>query len=138
MPVVVFPNTEGSPLLECQAGDVILSLLERTGPYTTLPGRASAIINVTAGEVAPSEYPVRRLEVPSVSQVVVSGLVLSREDQFLVIDAGIPLVVGVQGSVPESVSAGDWVTFEGIPPIHGFIVSGDRRRPVVAGDDRAI
>lgn len=121
-PVEVLARTEGSPMLECVVGQHVLHLLERTNPYAAQPGQRQMIINPTAASLGPSEAAHKQLSPTALSQVDATGLVLERQDNALIVDAGVTLVVGMFGPIPESIVAGDWVTFKSVAPIHGFFV----------------
>lgn len=120
--VELFAHTEGSPLLEARVGDTILYVLERTGPYNSPVGRAELIINPVVETVKRAEAGRRRIEPTGLGKMRACGLVLVRERRFVVVDAGAPLVVGVLGSIPAEVALGDWLEFESLAPIHGFVV----------------
>lgn len=126
---VLFSRTEGSPLLECLAGGVILQAFERTGPYRAHPGPARLILNPTADRLTVHDSGDKRLETLGISRLRASGLVLLREGQMLVVDAGVPLVVGVDGDLPDDLASGSWVSFESHAPVHAFVVD-DRPAPV--------
>lgn len=137
----LFPRVEGSPLLEVRAGGVILQVLERTGPYLSAPGRARVILNPTAqrlerGEAG--EAGEARIHVTGLSAIEVEGRVLAREENFVVVDASTPLVVGVEDPLPDDLAAGDWVRFEARPPIHGFLVPVARRSVARSEDAESV
>lgn len=125
--VEVLPHLEGSPLLECVVGTSVLHLLERTGPYLAKPGRAKVVLNATAERLEPAEAPGKKLEVTGLSRLRVAGLVLEREEDSLIVDAGVPLVVNVFGALPLEFAVGDWIRFESVPPLHGFVVPAEAR-----------
>lgn len=122
----LFAHTEGSPLLECCAAGAIFGVFERTGPYTAHSGPAKLILHLMAEQVEPLEEPERRLEVVGPSRLKVTGLVVLRQGQMLVVDAGVPLVVGSFGALSDTLAAGDWVTVKGLAPVHGFVVPKTR------------
>lgn len=113
---------EGSPLLECSVAGTVLQVLERTNPYAAQPGRAHMILNFTAERLTPTDARAKRIEATGVSRAHVEGLVVLREDDMVVVDAGAPIVVGVLEPLPDDLAPGDFVTFDGVPPIHGFVV----------------
>lgn len=121
-PVQLFAHTEGSPLLECGAGGAIFGVLERTGPYSARPGAAQLILHAVAERVNKTDTRERCLKVTGMSQLHVQGLVLLRRAQMVVVDAGVPLVTGSFSSLPDDVAAGDWLSFDTLPPVHGFLV----------------
>lgn len=131
-------RVEGSPLLECLAGDVVLQLFERTGPYLARTGRGRVIVQAEAARcdrvAADDPGPRRSLEVTSVSGVKASGVVVRRDPPFLVVDAGVPLVVAFD-ALPDDVAVGDRVGFDSRAPVHGFVLPTTSSRVAVATDD---
>jgi hypothetical protein len=125
--VRLFSRTEGSPLLECEVAGTILQVLERTGPYLSIPGDARMILNITTDRLEVVSARQKRIESTGIGAVRVAGVVLLREEDMIVVDGGAPLVVGVHEPLADSVAAGDFVVFDAIPPIHGFVVSSDAR-----------
>lgn len=123
----IFSRTEGLPLLEVEAGGSILQVLERTGPYLAGPGMAKVIINPTASSVEVRSNGRRSVEVAGIGKMSGCGEVIHREDPFLVLDVGAPVVLGVVEALPAEAVPGSWVSFEAIPPIHGFVVPEPKR-----------
>lgn len=136
--VRVSPRYEGSPLLECFAGDVVLHLFERTNPYHGGAGAARVIIQPEAERVDRLEpddpSPLRSTESVAVSALLVSGVVERREDPFLVVDAGVRLVVS-SDALPGELRVGDRVRFQSRAPIHGFVLAPERSGAAAATDD---
>jgi hypothetical protein len=120
--VELFSYTEGSPLIECKADKAILHIFERTGPYHIEPGLAKVVLNPTVEDVQLSRAQERRMDVIGISRVRIGGLVLSHEAPFIIVDAGVPLVVSVQGDLPTLPIEGTWVSCESIAPVHGFVL----------------
>ncbi|UCH26175.1 MAG: hypothetical protein JSV66_00580 [Trueperaceae bacterium] len=120
--VELFSHIEGSPLIECKVDKAILHIFERTGPYFKEPGLAKVVLNPTVDEVQFSQEQERLIDVIGISRMRFNGLVLSQEDRFIIVDAGVPLVVSVQGSVPNVPIEGVWVSCESIAPVHGFLL----------------
>lgn len=121
-PVRVYSRTEGLPLLEVEIGGAILQVLERTGPYLATPGKAKVIVNPTANSVAVHPGGSRSVDAIGIGKMRACGVITFRDDPFLVLDVGAPIVLGVVEPLPEDAVPGAWVSFEAIPPIHGFIV----------------
>lgn len=125
--VELFARTEGSPMLECRSGDLILQLFERTGPYQSRPGTAHVIINPVIEElsVVSGDEPVAppQTECLGVSRLRANGTVLERDGRTLVVDAGLPLVVSSFEKLPEAVQAGTNVRLTSIAPVHAFVVA---------------
>lgn len=124
---VLFAATEGSPLLECEAGGAIFGVLERTGPYSARSGPAKLIVHLMAEGVTLSEARERRLEVLGSSRLRGVGVVVLRQGRMVVVDAGAPLVVGSFAALPDELAAGDWVEVTGLAPVHGFVVTKPAR-----------
>lgn len=128
--VRIFSRTEGLPLLEAEVAGAILQMLERTGPYQAPPGLARLIVNPTAQRLAPAGGERKLLEVAGIGQARIQGQIVLRDDPFLVVDAGAPLVVGVLEPIPREAIAGAWINFESVPPIHAFVLR-EARAPVL-------
>jgi hypothetical protein len=126
--VELLPRTEGSPLLECYVNGQILRLLERTNPYLAKPGKAQLIINPTTERLLASSDTQKRLKTVSLGALNVTGVMLERERRSAIIDAGIPLVVATLEEIDEQLSVGDWVNFETLVPIHGFVLAKEERQ----------
>jgi hypothetical protein len=126
--VELLPRTEGSPLLECYVGRQILRVLERTNPYLARPGKAQLIINPTTERLLVSSDAQKRLKTLSLGTLHITGLILERERHSAIIDAGIPLVVATLEEIADELSVGDWVSFETLAPIHGFVVTKEERQ----------
>ncbi len=118
----LFAHFEGSPLLECRAAGKIFHVFERTGPYLSQPGMVQMIIHPVTESVIKLADGSKQFEVIGHSQIRAQGILLLRQENILVIDAGIPLVVGVLGDLPADLNLGDWLHFESSRPIHGFVL----------------
>lgn len=120
----LYPQAEGSPLLEFAAGGRVLYLFDRSGPYAVKPGAGRVIVHGVAESLqrwdAPAP-PQETLSVLSVSSVEGTGEVLEVGRASFVVRARLPLVLGYFGSLP-GVRAGDWVSFRTAPPLHGFVM----------------
>lgn len=125
--VEVLPKTEGSPLLEVVANHKVLHLLERTAPYQSKPGKARVIVNPMATTLARSTEAVKSITVPSLSHVRVQGVVLELYPSIAIIDAGVPLVVSLLGDKAD-VTLGEYVSFDSLSPIHGFVIVKEETR----------
>lgn len=117
-----FAHTEGSPLLECEIGGVIVQTLERTGPYLVRPGEARFIVNPMVERLEPAGTDERSLEVSGLGRLRGRGEVLAAEEDMVVLDCGAPLVIAVldREAVPPAV--GSFAAFEALPPVHAFLV----------------
>lgn len=136
--VELSPRYEGSPLLECFAGELVLHLFERTNPYHSGAGKARVIIQPEAERCERLEpddpAPMHGAEPVALSALAVTGVIQRRDDPFLVVDAGIRLVVAVDVLTPE-LQVGDRVRFQTRAPVHGFVLAPDRGAGLVATDD---
>lgn len=137
--VRIFSRTEGLPLLEAETAGAILQMLERTGPYLAPPGPAKMIINPTAERLeifaaGDSDSQPRKVETTGIGRLRVSGVIVFRDDPFVVVDAGAPLVVGVIEPLPAEAVTGAVVAFDAIPPIHGFVLK-EARAPLLLNAD---
>lgn len=124
--VQLFPRTEGSPLLECRVGDTILQLLDRTGPYVAAPGTRRVILNPMAERLEPADDEVRALEAAGLGALRGSGCVIGGDGRLTVVDCGVPVVVAVMDEAAPRFPEGRFVSFEGLPPVHGFVVEEQR------------
>lgn len=139
--VQLFARTEGSPLLECMADGVILQLLDRTGPYIAGPGRHRVILNPMVDRLVEAEGEDVELEVTGLGQLRGAGRVIGGEGRLTVVDCGVPLVIAVMDDDAERFDEGRLVRFEGLPPVHGFIVperSSSHRRDAGESADEAM
>jgi hypothetical protein len=131
-------RVEGSPLLECLADTFVLHVFERTGPYLVAGGPARVILQPetdtleTMAEGDPA--PVHALEVTAVSAIAVHGVVQVRDDPFVVVDGGVPLVVSVD-RIPVGLRQGQRVRFQSRSPVHGFVLPPEARRAALSTDD---
>jgi hypothetical protein len=126
--VEVLPKTEGSPLLEVVAGQKVLHLLERTPPYTSKPGKGQVIVNPVAQTLTKSSEAVKSMTVPGLSKLRAQGVILEVFPDAAIIDAGVTLVVSLLGDLPGDVVLGDYVSFESLSPIHGFVIQKEEQR----------
>ena len=130
--VTLFAHTEGSPLLECRAAGAIFGVLERTGPYAAHSGPAKLILHLSTEQVGESDRQERAVEVLGPSRLKAVGLVVLRQGQMIVLDAGVPLIVGSFAPLPDTLAAGDFATVSGIAPVHGFLLPQVARGGLVA------
>ena len=120
----LYPQTEGSPLMEFSAGGRVLYLFDRTGPYTAQPGPARVIVH---GLLNLAEFAVlagdqeEQLMPSGISTADGVGQVMKVKDRSLIVRARLPVVLSAPEGLP-AVSAGQWVAFKTLPPLHGFLV----------------
>ena len=125
--VDLLPKIEGSPLLECVVGQKVIHLLERTGPYLSRPGKTQIIVNPSIEILLISESTKKFFQVTALSCIKAQGLVLDHSQNTLIVDVGIPLVVSLLNN-NQIAHLGSYISFESVPPIHGFIVPKEERR----------
>ncbi|MBZ9713821.1 hypothetical protein [Deinococcus multiflagellatus] len=123
---VLYPQREGSPLLEFAAGGRVLYLFDRSGPYATRPGPAQVVVHGVLDPeatrvLAAAEDSAETLQVVGVSAVEGRGRVLAAERGVLVVQARLPLVLATLGA-PLTAHPGDLLAFRTQPPLHGFLV----------------
>ena len=123
----LYPQREGSPLLEFVAGGRVLYLFDRCGPYAARPGPARVVVH---GMLDPAQTAVlggsaeESLSVQGVSALSGCGQVLEASRRVWVVQARVPLVLAAFESLPP-VRAGNWVRFVTLPPLHGFVLHGE-------------
>ncbi|WP_412026808.1 hypothetical protein [Deinococcus yunweiensis] len=127
---LLYPQTEGSPLLEFSSGGRVLYLFDRCGPYAAPPGPASVVIHGILEALTPLPDGAERVEllsVQGVSGVEGQGQVLAGGSRDTwVIHARVPLVLSSFTGGP-SLPPGSWVAFRTVPPLHGFVVGREGR-----------
>ncbi len=118
---VLYPSVEGSPLLEFEAGGVVLYLFDRSGPYMTSPGPARMLVHavVKSFEVLGPDGWAESLATTGISSVEGVGNVVQVARNVCVVQARLPLVLGSFTPLPP-LKAGDWVRFDSEAPLHGF------------------
>lgn len=107
-----------------------------TGPST--PGTAAVPLATAPQAATRNTANAPSLEVEGVSSLRATGKVMERDGNVVVVDAGVPLVVGVIDEVPVTVVTGAWVRFQNRAPTHGFVLDDDRRRRATERPDDAI
>lgn len=128
----VYPQREGSPLLEFSAGGRVLYLFDRSGPYTVRPGPAKlvvhGILDLGATELRPiPESGREELTVVGISGLEGIGEVLDVSRRSWVVRARLPLVLSSFTPLPDA-RPGDWVAFRTLPLLHGFAIEQDSLR----------
>lgn len=119
----LYPQTEGSPLLEFSAGGRVLYLFDRTGPYCGKPGPARVLVH---GILDPALTQVvaggpEKLMPTSISALEGVGQVLEASRRVVAVRARIPLVLATFDGLPD-LRPGDWLAFGTLPPLHGFVL----------------
>ena len=123
----LLPGIEGASLVACIAKGKILHFLERTNPYLAHINRANIILNPSVKGVNEETSGPKHFEPYTTSAVKAKGIVLERQLNALVIDAGIPFVVTSFEPIKEAIRSGDWISFESFAPIHGFILQPEKK-----------
>lgn len=121
---LIYPQPEGSPLLEFAAGGRVLYLFDRCGPYAARPGAARVIVNGMLSRWEPSLLQRESLTVVGVSGVEGVGQVVDRPKgsvPTVVVQARLTLVLNSARPLPE-LHPGDWISFATEPLLHGFTV----------------
>ncbi len=124
---VVYPQPEGSPLLEVRIGGRVIYLLDRVGPYAARPGEANLIVHPVAETVKKIEATDEELRPIGVSRISAIGSVLEVSRGFVVVQARAPLVVGVFDDSWRNLKIGDCVSVESLEPVHGFYLNAKKR-----------
>ena len=130
---LLYPQTEGSPLLEFATHGQVLYLFDRCGPYAAHAGQAMVVIHgiLDAGAITvldPSEALAAGEELSHISISSLEGLgqLLLIESNIWVVQAKVPLVLGSFDPLPKlnlSENQSVWVRFKTLPPLHGFILN---------------
>jgi hypothetical protein len=115
-------KTEGSPLVECIIAKKVVHFMERTSPYLSTPGKHNVIINGIINALNPTEQKHKSFNSPSLSKVQATGLVLEHHGNNLVVDVGMTLVLSSFEGFSE-IALGDWISFESLAPLHGFVLT---------------
>jgi hypothetical protein len=127
----LYPRLEGSPLLEFSAAGRVLYLLERTAPYFRLAGDVSVIVHPVlksiqlepvGSEAIPHQTLEEQLFVSGISGLHGVGRIVELQKGFVVVQAKIPLVLGVLEDTMPKFLLGEWVRFESEPVLHGFVL----------------
>jgi len=142
-----FARAEGSPLLEVGVGNAVLQLFERTGPYEAPTGRVRLVVHAVASAwiaVPQVAGAVPSLAAAGLSRLRLAGRVIEADSPLVVVDAGVPIVLGLDLAVaaasaePSSFPAvGSWLVCDTLAPAHGFVIrTGGQRGQVAATDDQ--
>jgi len=135
---VAFARAEGSPLLEVALGEAVVQLFERTGPYEAPTGPVRLIVHAVASAWTTTEDGPPVLAAVGPARLRVAGRVVEREAPLVVIDAGIPVVLGLERDDDGTAwpEVGGWLACETLAPAQAFVLrhGGDRRPPVAADE----
>ncbi len=125
-----FARAEGSPLLELGIGDAVVQTLERTGPYLAPTGPVRAVLHAMTNGFDAALPEERRLQAAGLGRLDLAGCVVERDGALVVIDAGCPVVVGLDDPAGETPppDVGAWVRCIGLAPTHAFVLPRERAR----------
>lgn len=136
-----FARAEGSPLLELEVGGAVVQTLERTGPYAAPAGAIRVILHAVTERFEPVEPLAdveRHLHAVGLAAFEAQGPVLERDGPVVVLDAGVPVVVGLDPGATSGRAAassevampevGAWVRCVGLAPAHAFVLPPERAR----------
>jgi hypothetical protein len=125
-----FARAEGSPLLELGVGDAVLQTLERTGPYLAPTGPVRVVLHAMTLGFESAAQGERRLEGAGLGRLELAGTVVERDGSLVVVDAGYPVVVGLDDPAGEAVppGVGAWVSCISLAPVHAFVLPPERTR----------
>lgn len=122
---LIYPQPEGSPLLEFLAGGRVLYLFDRSGPYAAQPGAARVVVHGVlepgSVQVQPDGEQQETLSVQGVSALEGCGQITQVVGRAWVVQARLPLVLATFSELPP-LTVGQWITFRTLPPLHGFTV----------------
>lgn len=118
----LYPQPEGSPLLEFVCAGLPLYLFDRMGPYAARSGDARVVVHGILERCELLEGGEEELRLTGISRLCGVGRVLDVESRrSAVVQARLPLVLSRLEGLPP-LSAGDWLAFETQSPLHGFLV----------------
>ena len=120
---ILYPQPEGSVLLEFVAGGQVMYLFDRTGPYIAKPGPARVIVHPVISNLSHAEQQEEMLTVSQISALEGVGKITRTEKGFVIVQAKIPLVCGMLDHELQGFKTGDWVSFSTLPPTHGFYLA---------------
>jgi hypothetical protein len=124
---LVYPQPEGSPLLEVRIGGRVIYVLDRVGPYAARPGEANLIVHPVAETVSRVQATEEILKPVGVSRIEAVGPVLETARGFVVVQARAPLVVGVFDDSWRDLKPGEFVSVQSLEPVHGFYLGTKKR-----------
>ena len=137
---VAFARAEGSPLLEDAVGDVVVQLLERTGPYEAPTGPVRVLLHAIATDWMRPDAARPSCDAIGPSRLRLVGRVIEVDAPLVVVDAGVPIVLGLDpatGAAAPWPEVGDWLGCDTLAPAHGFVLRGRATRaPATSPDDQ--
>ena len=134
-----FARAEGSPLLEVAVGGAVVQLFERTGPYDAPTGPVRLIVHAVASSWTVGSDDPPSLSAVSPARLRISGTVVEVDGAMAVVDAGVPVVLGLDPSdeAQPLPTVGDRLACESLVPAQAFVVrSSGPRRAADAVDDQ--
>lgn len=135
-----FARAEGSPLLELGIGEAVVQTFERTGPYLAPTGAVRVVLHAMTHGFDPAAPDERRLEGAGLGRLELAGAVIERDGALVVIDAGHPVVVGLDDPAGEAVppGVGAWVSCVSLAPVHAFVLPPERTSVVGVPTDELV
>ena len=116
----LYPQIEGSPLMEAKLGSQVIYLFDRTGPYSAKHGSALVIVNPVTETITSSQAD-ELLSITGVSSVEAVGVVVETEQSHVIVKVkGVTLVVGVLDDTWKNIKVGQRVEFKSVDAVHGF------------------
>ena len=116
----LYPQIEGSPLIEAKLGSQVIYLFDRTGPYSAKHGAALVIVNPVTETITSSEAG-ESLSITGVSSLEAVAVVVETEQSHVIVKTrGVTLVVGVLDDSWKNVKPGQRVAFKSVDAVHGF------------------
>lgn len=116
----LYPQPEGSGLLEFAAAGRVLYLLDRSGPYAARPGPARVLVSAALKSWEAVEPAEESLSLTGVSALEGRGELVEAGGGALVLRARLPLVL--LGDPAPRPQPGQWLHFTTEAPLHGFLL----------------
>jgi hypothetical protein len=116
----IYPQPEGSPLLEARVGGRVIYLFDRVGPYVARHGEVRLVVHPVTETITPTNDHKEVLQPAGVSRLEATGTVVEVARGFVIVQARARLVVGVFDESWRNLKVGDWVRFSSLEPVHGF------------------
>lgn len=126
---ILYPQREGSMLMEFSSAGRVLYLFDRSGPYVASPGQAKVIVHgiLDLNELEYLDQSAQELlQVEGISGLEGVGQIKHIYRRSWVVQARLPLILSDYDTLPE-IQEGTWIRFKTIPPLHGFIVEEEKK-----------
>ena len=116
----LYPQIEGSPLIEAKLGSQVIYLFDRTGPYSAKHGAALVIVNPVTETITASDAG-DLLSITGVSSLEAVGVIVETEQSHVIVKTrGVTLVVGVLDDSWKIAKSGQRIAFKSVDAVHGF------------------